>query len=70
MGGLSSRQSRKPFSADPTPPAIFPSLVLARLVKPPFKYAFITFSENPQMIVLDLEGSVSLSENGDENVTD
>jgi hypothetical protein len=70
MGGLSFRESRKPFSTDPILPAISPSPVLARLAKSPFKDAFITFSANPPMIVLDLEGSVSLSENSDENVTD
>jgi len=41
-------------------PAISLSLVLARLAKPPFKDAFITFSANPQMVVLDPEGTVSL----------
>lgn len=50
------------FSVSPIWPAISLSLVLARLAKPPFKDAFITFSEHPEMIVLDPEGTVSLGE--------
>ncbi|KAG1840313.1 hypothetical protein C8R48DRAFT_679605 [Suillus tomentosus] len=53
--------SRRSF-VDPIWPAISLSLILARLAKPPFKDAFITFSENPQMVVLDPEGTVSLGE--------
>ncbi|KAG1859316.1 hypothetical protein DFJ58DRAFT_780621 [Suillus subalutaceus] len=49
-------------SVFPIWPAISLSLILARLAKPPFKDAFITFSANPQMVVLDPEGTVSLGE--------
>jgi hypothetical protein len=52
----------QPFAVDPILPAISLSLVLARLAKPPFKDAFITFSADPQMVVLDPEGTVSLGE--------
>lgn len=50
------------YSVYPIWPAISLSLILARLAKPPFKDAFITFSANPQMVVLDPEGTVSLGE--------
>lgn len=49
-------------SVSPIWPAISLSLILARLAKPPFKDAFITFSVNPKMVVLDPEGTVSLGE--------
>jgi hypothetical protein len=49
-------------SVSPIWPAISLSLILARLAKPPFKDAFITFSANPKMVVLDPEGTVSLGE--------
>ncbi|KAG1762186.1 hypothetical protein EDD22DRAFT_892930 [Suillus occidentalis] len=49
-------------SVSPIWPAISLSLVLARLAKPPFKDAFITFSADPKMVVLDPEGTVSLGE--------
>ncbi|KAG2339345.1 hypothetical protein BDR05DRAFT_840741, partial [Suillus weaverae] len=49
-------------SVFPIWPAISLSLILARLAKPPFKDAFITFSANPTMVVLDPEGTVSIGE--------
>ena len=54
--------SDKPFFVSPILPAISLSLVLARLAKPPFKDAFITFSETPEMVLLDPEGTASLGE--------
>ncbi|OAX34369.1 hypothetical protein K503DRAFT_774634 [Rhizopogon vinicolor AM-OR11-026] len=63
MGRLAySCEPGRPFSVSPILPAISLSLVLARLAKPPFKDAFITFSAAPQMVVLDPEGTVSLGE--------
>ncbi|KAG1766885.1 hypothetical protein EV702DRAFT_980520 [Suillus placidus] len=53
--------SRRSF-VSPIWPAISLSLILARLAKPPFKDAFITFSANPEMVVLDPEGTVSTGE--------
>ncbi|KAG0700975.1 hypothetical protein DFH29DRAFT_982902 [Suillus ampliporus] len=53
--------SRKSF-VSPIWPAISLSLILARLAKPPFNDAFITFSANPEMVVLDPEGTVSLGQ--------
>ncbi|KAG2137052.1 hypothetical protein DEU56DRAFT_736974 [Suillus clintonianus] len=58
---LSYAGPRQPHVA-PIWPAVSLSLVLARLAKPPFKDAFITFSSNPQMVVLDPEGTISLGE--------
>jgi hypothetical protein len=55
-------ESRKSFTVNPILPAISLSLVVARLAKPPFKDAFITFSESPQMVPLDPEGTVSLGQ--------
>ncbi|KAG2036676.1 hypothetical protein BDR03DRAFT_959148, partial [Suillus americanus] len=63
MGSVDSHyaESRRSY-VHPIWPAISLSLILARLAKPPFKDAFITFSANPQMVVLDPEGTVSLGE--------
>lgn len=59
---LRSGGSGKSFCVTPILPAISLSLVLARLAKPPFKDVFITFSETPEIVVLDPEGTVSLGE--------
>ncbi|KAF9226942.1 hypothetical protein BS17DRAFT_800848 [Gyrodon lividus] len=56
MGSIwNTRHGKSPFAVDPIWPAISLSLVLARLAKPPFADSFITFSANPQMVVLDPE---------------
>ncbi|KAG2062726.1 hypothetical protein BDR04DRAFT_1235663, partial [Suillus decipiens] len=61
MGSVDYCYARsRQFSVPPIWPAISFSLILARLAKPPFKDAFITFSKHPEMIVLDPEGTVSL----------
>ncbi|KAG2065503.1 hypothetical protein BDR04DRAFT_1032578 [Suillus decipiens] len=61
MGSVNHGYARsRQFSVSPIWPAISLSLILARLAKPPFKDAFITFSKHPEMIVLDPEGTVSL----------
>jgi len=63
MGSLALLlRTRQALLRLPYLPAISLSLVLARLAKPPFKDAFITFSATPQMVVLDPEGTVSLGE--------
>ncbi|KAG1807297.1 uncharacterized protein BJ212DRAFT_1387541 [Suillus subaureus] len=63
MGGIyDCRAGARGSSVLPIWPAISLSLILARLAKPPFKDAFITFSANPQMVVLDPEGTISLGE--------
>ncbi|KAG1736398.1 uncharacterized protein EDB91DRAFT_1224725 [Suillus paluster] len=61
MGSVHHDYSTSRMSdVSPIWPAISLSLILARLAKPPFNDAFITFSANPQMVVLDPEGTVSL----------
>ncbi|KAF9235234.1 hypothetical protein BU15DRAFT_78243 [Melanogaster broomeanus] len=57
MGSVweSTRHGKSPFAVDPIWPALSLSLVLARLAKPPFANAFITFSAHPEMVVLDPE---------------
>ncbi|KAG2142792.1 uncharacterized protein EDB93DRAFT_1105456 [Suillus bovinus] len=63
MGSVNYSHSESCWSSvPPIWPAISLSLILARLAKPPFKDASITFSANPQMIVLDPEGTISLGE--------
>ncbi|KAG1743657.1 uncharacterized protein EDB91DRAFT_1125272 [Suillus paluster] len=63
MGSVHHDYSTSRMSdVSPIWPAISLSLILARLAKPPFNDAFITFSANPQMVVLDPEGTVSLGE--------
>ncbi|TFK23983.1 hypothetical protein FA15DRAFT_669950 [Coprinopsis marcescibilis] len=52
MGSIHS----KPSKNDPAPihPAVALSLILAAIAKPPFNGGFITFSESPQFVQLDL----------------
>ncbi|KAG2015222.1 hypothetical protein CC2G_008512 [Coprinopsis cinerea AmutBmut pab1-1] len=53
MGSLHSKVSRT--NPAPIHVAVALSLVLASLAKPPFNGGFITFSQNPQFVQLDLE---------------
>ncbi|KDR69884.1 hypothetical protein GALMADRAFT_255745 [Galerina marginata CBS 339.88] len=56
MGYLGGGNYKK--HVQPILPAISLSLVLASLAKPPFNGGFITFSERPQFVQLDLEQSL------------
>ncbi|KAH7887290.1 hypothetical protein F5I97DRAFT_1935481 [Phlebopus sp. FC_14] len=62
-GSIQRRKGSSPFEVAPIWPAISLSLLMARLAKPPFSDAFITFSAVPRMVVLDPESSnVSLGQ--------
>lgn len=57
MGSMYCKLDKKDVS--PIYPAISLSLVLASLAKPPFNGGFITFSANPQFVLLDLDKPLS-----------
>ncbi|KAG6848310.1 hypothetical protein H0H93_001335 [Arthromyces matolae] len=50
-----SEMEGTPHSIPPIYPAISLSLILASLAKPPFNAGFITFSQDPKFVKLDLE---------------
>ncbi|KAI0343536.1 hypothetical protein BDW22DRAFT_1181293 [Trametopsis cervina] len=57
MGHLLSAKI-EPHSTTPILPSIALSLIVAQLAKPPFANHFITFSETPELVVIDQDASL------------
>jgi hypothetical protein len=56
MGSIHTKPTKE--YTQPVLPAVALSLILAQLAKPPFAGGFITFSEKPEFVTIDLEGEL------------